>query len=286
METIFNLKTELKVLTCDKYNFVNEVLKDGVKNGIDDYGRDVSSYFLPSTLKIVTQVEKGWGNETVKTDRLIITPSKLSHSDFGKLLNMFGRNNGHTQHIDNLAFWMKQYPETTWQQLRHSGIDVQYGIPAKEVQVLFDKYNPEKYMAALCLLPNSQMAGLIGREHGRRGYGMSKDERATCLLRLWVLYGLEVPLSAGKAAHDKILDGLNMHNFGITHCETMETFIESIKAFKYVTCAGDEEKTLMENVSNMIRAVDKFLKDHGGTAIVRRKPRSPFLRQIFENVTK
>ena len=136
-------------------------------------------------------------------------------------------------------------------------------------------------MNSIALSPDSIVARMIGKStlgNGgyRRGRRNSKDQRENCILRTWALFGSEVAISASSADLEQITQGLALHDFGITHCESLQIVLDFVA--ENITCRLLD---IPADFAKHLKTLDSLIASLGGKIPNRIKPRSPFFRQVY-----
>jgi hypothetical protein len=129
-------------------------------------------------------------------------------------------------------------------------------------------------MNSLALAQDSRIALLIGKARSYSRRRRAKEDRQNQLIRLWSLFGVEVALSAASKDLEAILTGIQLHDFGITHCENMAQVIDYVGT--NIHCQLQPEQ-----LASAIKGLDSLIESFGGKAPNRAKPRSPYFAQAY-----
>ncbi len=265
---MFNLKSDLNIYTCDKYLLAQTILKRASRQGSGDMAR----YSFAVTARIVNTKDR-YDNIT---DLIRFSPEGLNAGHFREFLELAGIQMYSLEDIRTFNQWSKANPSKNWQDFVN-GVSVNLSLPAAKLDDAFTKIRPDKLMNDLALSPESRVAGLIGKSKSSR-YSRrrtSKDDRENKLVRLWALFGSEVAISADGKTLDSVLNGIQLHDFGINHCENMQAILAFVESD---VRARDEESA----VAAAIRTLDEMIAKFGGKPITRSRPRSPYFRQIYD----
>ncbi len=265
---MFNLKSDLKIYTCDKYLMAQKVITQATKIG-DKYRFQVNAS--------ITQVSNQYDKDRYY-DAMQFTPAGMNPKAFREFLELGGISLSSIEGIGNFNHWAKANPDKTWSDFAR-GVSANLELSAEKLDAAFAKIRPDALMNDLALSPDSRLAQLIGKSRNRGYRGRSRrasTDRENQLVRLWALYGNEVAISASSAALESVLNGIQLHDFGISHCETMQIFLNIVEKLKKT----DEAIELV----NQIKELDIFIAKIGGKPITRVRPRSPYFAQVYDSL--
>jgi len=263
---MFNLKSDLKIYTCDKYLMVQKILKNAIRHG-DRYAFKVMAQ--------VRQRKHDYANRY--EDFISFVPEGMNESHFREFLQLAGVHLSSIESISTFADWAKANPDKSWQDFQR-GLEAGLNLPADKLDAAFAKIRPDQLMNDLALSPNSRVAGLIGKSSGdgyRRRRRTAKQDRENQLVRLWTLFGTEVAISASSKQLEDTLNGIQLHDFGISHCENMQQVLNFVGEKVYSAENPDE-------TAAAIKQLDAMIIKFGGKPPVRCRPRSPWFRQVYD----
>jgi hypothetical protein len=129
--------------------------------------------------------------------------------------------------------------------------------------------SPAGVMSKLALSRDSRLAAALGMLD--RGYRRRTD-KATHVMRVWALYGMELQSSAKRDQLDKALQGLPLSDLGLTTVEDMAGVVHLLRHV-----SSDYAPAV---VLAAVQQLDKLLAAAGAPPIQRSKPRMDTLKLV------
>ena len=104
---MFNLKSDLKVYTCDKYVLLKKIISEAKLVG--------DKYIFDTQAQIKTIAEKtGYRDDTRISTKLFFEFKGFKKADFEQLLSLAGINYSSFQDLDKFHRWAKNNPTKSW----------------------------------------------------------------------------------------------------------------------------------------------------------------------------
>lgn len=264
----FNIKQDLKVYTSDTYNFVQDIGRPENKRVI----KGKTYYGIPVRVKI----NKARNEESYNL-KVTYRGDKYTQTQFGilgsKVISDFDFM---VYEIRSLYAWLGQNPKLTWEDLR-AGQDLEFIVGESDITAGRQYWNPTTYVNRLAIGPRSNVSYAIGRNLNLTW--VLGDELERNLFRAWVLFGVSVPEVIDHATYKNIMAALHGHDFGITHAENLEDFINLIGADIH---NYPDTRTAARAIKNL----DKTLAKFGGTPIVRQEPENAYIKRVYKQLAK
>lgn len=262
---MFSLRSDLKIYTCDKYLLVQKVIKNASLS---------SEHYTFKVMARVQPADENARDYHRRVETIQFAPEGFNAKDFKEVLDLANIQSHELESLGSFCHWAKANPSKTWMDFQ-GGTSANLSLRAVKLDEAFKKIRPDVLMNTLALSQDSKIAQLIGK--ARQGYRRrrGKEDRQTQLIRLWSLFGTEVALSAASKDLEAILTGIQLHDFGITHCESMQSVIDYV--IHNIDCRLDSAA-----LAASIRDLDSLIESFGGKAPVRARPRSPYFREAFD----